>query len=245
MRSCRMLICLLACVVILSACSCKHQWQSADGGTTKTCSLCGETSGEPAGSVPEETDPLSSTETSTQNSASVDAVTDTTPPESLVAEKLFLCSPTEFMERMVRIAGENGCEFTYKMGSNQGLLQADLTYGAYQALIQFFRADTTTMADDQSESREMWCVSLIHIGNCPAEVCDYFWMAADPQLDKTGTLNLQTRLVVELANAAARGESMGYVTENGLLHEMGIIPAGAMGLQENMYMYNVYASDFR
>ena len=37
------------CVLLFTACECKHQWQDADCKNPKICTLCGETSGEPSG----------------------------------------------------------------------------------------------------------------------------------------------------------------------------------------------------
>ena len=49
MRCIRILVVLMLCVVILTGCACKHQWADATCLTPKTCTLCEETEGEPAG----------------------------------------------------------------------------------------------------------------------------------------------------------------------------------------------------
>lgn len=41
----------LCCILLLSGCSCEHQWKDADCTTPKTCTLCGEIEGAPLGHV--------------------------------------------------------------------------------------------------------------------------------------------------------------------------------------------------
>ena len=51
MRHIRILIILMLCLIILTGCACKHQLSDATCLTPKTCTLCGETEGEPAGHI--------------------------------------------------------------------------------------------------------------------------------------------------------------------------------------------------
>ena len=43
------LILIMACILLLSACKCEHQWIEADCVTPRTCSECQETEGAPNG----------------------------------------------------------------------------------------------------------------------------------------------------------------------------------------------------
>lgn len=49
MKKLRVLILALACLLVLSGCSCKHEWTAADCVTPASCTQCGETEGEALG----------------------------------------------------------------------------------------------------------------------------------------------------------------------------------------------------
>lgn len=51
MRHIRIFTALMLCLITLTGCACKHQWADADCLTPKTCTLCEETEGEPAGHI--------------------------------------------------------------------------------------------------------------------------------------------------------------------------------------------------
>ena len=51
MRHIRMLTVLILCLLTLAGCACQHQWTEAACLTPKTCTLCEETEGEPAGHI--------------------------------------------------------------------------------------------------------------------------------------------------------------------------------------------------
>ncbi len=60
-----LVLCLLICLSLLAGCACEHTWMEADCVTSKTCSACGETEGEPLGHTWVEADCLTAKTCST------------------------------------------------------------------------------------------------------------------------------------------------------------------------------------
>lgn len=228
-----------------------HDWYAATCETAKTCARCAEIEGEPLGHTPGErnevTDVVTCSVFTEQYCAVCNALTtsETTSLSTLVQDDLFLFTPEEFMERLTLIAEQHSDVFTYEFIPSSVGLQVLAYSGGTEVIVQFFRNDTTALAADETDTAEVWCVSLIAIGESDADFRLYFFMACDPALDKDAAFETDMNLSNAFLNAAAYGESFGYHLHNQLLYETAYIAEGALGQDYSMSMVNIYASDFR
>lgn len=239
------------CLLMFAGCSCEHIWLEADCLNPKICSRCAESEGEPLGHTPGEwnevTDTVTCTVSREQYCSECNALTcsETAPLSTLIQEDLFLFTPEEFMERLTLIAEQHSCEFTYGFVPSNVGLQAVAYSNGKQSIIQFFRSDTTALAADEIDIEEVWCVSLVAVGESDEDFRLYFFMACDPTLDKDAAFDTDMYLSTAFLTATAGGESLGYHQQNRLVYETTYIAEGTFGQDYSMSMVNIYASDFR
>lgn len=228
-----------------------HTWVDADCVTAKTCSVCLETEGDPLGHAPgewkESIEMITCTGTKEQYCSvcseliASEAVTAST----LVQDDLFLFTPREFMDRLTRIAEQHSDNFTYEFIFSSVGLQVLADIDGNQNIIQFFHSDTTALTSSEIDTAQVWCVSLIAVGQSNADFRNYFYMASDPLLDKDHAFLLDSIILAAFLDAASRGEAMGYYLQNGLLYEHAYFPEPTLGQDYSLHMFNVYASDYR
>lgn len=228
-----------------------HDWYAATCETPKTCSRCTATEGEPLGHTSGEWDEVTDMVTCTVSREQYCSVcntltgSETAPLNTLIQDDIFMFTPQEFMERLTLIAEQHSDEFTYEFVPSNVGLQVLANSNGKQSIIQFFRSNTTALVSDEIDAAEVWCVSLIALGESDADFRLYFFMVCDPTLDKDAAIDTDMYLSTAFLNATASGESFGYHQQNHLLYETTYIAEGALGQDYSMSMVNIYASDFR
>ena len=243
-------ICLALCLSLLSGCSCDHDWIDATCTEPKTCAKCDETKGKPLGHKPgklEETvDEESSTvirkEYCTVCNELLDTVTTQFNPST--KDDCFAFTPNEFMETLATLSAPYVEDFSYEFTYANGLM-ARVNTGKKQAVLQFFRSDTTALAEDEKDTAEVWCVSLIQLDVADADLRHCIMMVCDPSLDKTTAFDLDMAISAAYLNAMTGGQSLGYYLHNDLLYESSYIPEDSQTQTPAMNMTNIYASDYR
>lgn len=244
-------ISLLVCLFVLAGCSCNHVWTGPDCVTAKTCAECQATEGEPLGHTPgawnESINLVTCSVFKEQFCTICNApiASETVPLSTLIQDDLFIFTPNAFMERLTLIAEQHSDSFSFEFIPNGVGLQVTVDSHGKQSLIQFFHRDTTALDAGETNSTEVWCVSLIAIGESDADFRHYFIMACDPTLDKESALASDMILATAFLNAVASGDSFGYHQQNGLLYEHSYIAESALGQDYSMDMVNIYASDYR
>ena len=224
-----------------------HDWSAATCDTAKVCNRCGQSEGEPLGHTPgecrEEPDVLAATMYREQFCSVCNTLmgSETVSLNTFIQEDLFLFTPAQFMERWTQIAQQDSFSFTYEFVSTTTGLQAHVLCGDKMSMVQFFRSDTSTMGNDEKDVAEVWCVSLISMGEASSELRCYFYMACDPTLDPQSAYTTDVVLVTNLFNANAELETTAYYLQNQLLYENALY----YDQDINLYMVNIYASDFR
>lgn len=228
-----------------------HDWRSATCKTAKSCTRCTAIQGVPLGHTLEKrtkiTDLVTCSAFTEQYCTVCNLViaSNATTLDTLVQDNLFLFTPEEFVKRLTLIAEQNSFLFTYACVPSGTGLQMFIDASGKQSIIQFFRNDTTPLAGNEMNNAEVWCVSLISIGDSDADFRHYFFMACDPTLDKNTAFETDKNLSINYMNATTQGESFGYHLHNQLLYETILISEGTSGYKEAMTMVNIYASDFR
>lgn len=228
-----------------------HDWSAATCQAAKTCSRCTATEGEPTGHAPGEwnevIDMVTCSGSREQYCASCNEIisSETVSLSTLVQDDLFLFTPEEFMERLALIAKLYIDEFTYEFVPSATGLQVLAYANGKQSVIQFFHSDTTALAGNETDASEVWCVSLIAIGESDSDFRLCFLMACDPTLDKDAAFDTDMNLSAAFLSAAGSGEPFEYYQQNHLLFESNYIAEGALGQDYSMSMVNIYASDFR
>lgn len=244
-----LMIILLICLLSFSGCSCKHTWIEATCVSAKTCSICNVAEGEPLGHTPgqwqETADPVAATVSRVQHCTVCNDVTaaETVPLNAMIQDELFIFTPNEFMERLAALANQYVDGFSYEFITNNGLM-AYVYSNEKQSILQFFRHDATLLSSGDKDVAEVWCVSLIAIGEADADLRHCIYMACDPMLNKDTAFDLDVELSVAFLNAASTGEALGYYQYNELLYETTYNPEGELA-EVSMSLYNIYASEFR
>ena len=243
--------CLVTCLLLLVGCSCEHIWIEADCANAKTCIECHITEGKPLGHTPGEWCEIADVGTATVSRVQYCTVcneptaSETAPLSTMIQDGLFLFTPNGFMERLAAIADKHIDGFTYEFVPSNTGLQAFVFCNEKQSIVQFFRSDATILATDDIDVAEIWCVSLISIGESDANLRLSFFMACDPTLDKDSAFDVDLASSTAFLNSATRGESFGYYQHNKLLYETSYISEGDLGQAYSMNLVNIYASDFR
>ncbi|MBR6502022.1 MAG: hypothetical protein IKT42_01120 [Clostridia bacterium] len=158
--------------------------------------------------------------------------------DTVIEKENFQFTPKQFVERLTIVAEDYVGSLSYEMDSDMGLL-VDLFYGEKQAYLQFCRRDTSLLKLEEWESDEVWCVSLIFIGEADLNLRRCFFMACDPSLDMDEAGEVDIVLITAFLNASSLGETFGYYMNNDLLYEYGYVEA------DDMHVFDIYASDFR
>lgn len=228
-----------------------HTWTEADCMTAKTCATCGSAEGDPLGHTPgewnEAIDIVTCTGSREQYCAVCNALTasEDVSLSTLIRDDHFLFTPREFMDRLTLLAQQHSDEFTYEYVPNGPGLQVLAYINGKQAIIQFFRSNATALGTDELDTAEVWCMSLIAVGEGDADFRLYFLMACDPTLDKDAAFAVDMDLSAAFTKAAATGGFFAYHKNNQLRYEICYIPESSLGQDYSMNMLNIYASDFR
>ena len=156
--------------------------------------------------------------------------------DTVIEKENFQFTPKQFVERLTIIAEDYVDGLSYEMNSDTII---DLFYGEKQAYLQFCRRDTSLLKLEEWESDEVWCVSLIFIGEADLNLRRCFFMACDPSLDMDEAGEVDIVLITAFLNASNLGETFGYYMNNDLLYEYGYVE------EDDMHVFDIYASDFR
>lgn len=228
-----------------------HDWSASTCQNPKTCSRCGEVEGEALGHTAGEwvktTDAVNCSVLAEQFCEVCNAflASETTALDTLIQDDLFLFTPAQFMERLTLVAGQHEYTFQYDFIPTDVGLQVLLDSDGKQSLIQFFRSDATALVSGETDTAEIWCVSLTEVGESDGALRLYFLMTCDPTLDKDAAFSADMCLSTAVLNASTEAELFGYYTLNQLLYEGAYFDETLLGEGSSLNMTNVYASDFR
>lgn len=228
-----------------------HDWADATCTTAKTCSRCSETEGELLGHTPGEWNEvidLVACARSRERHCSVCqelTASETVSLSTLIENERFLFTPQQFIDRLTMIATQYSSEFTYEFVSSGVGLQAIANVHGQQSILQFFRADASSLAADEKDVAEVWCISLIDIGESNMDFRLCFIMACDPALGKDEASEADLNLALAYVEAASNGQPFGYYRQNELLYETCYFPEEALGSDFSMNVVNIYASEFK
>lgn len=154
----------LAIVFSMAACGCDHEWQEATCKAAKTCTLCGETEGEPAEHTPEawvvtfvDTQALSMAQDLNcavcgELIATKDSSTGSAPVNSTVC-----ISPDEWFNCLITNIASYGAGqslYGYPVESaDNALLHSIVTMSQMNAVFSFLDLDGNTVTTDQRDMR--------------------------------------------------------------------------------------------
>lgn len=244
-------LCFVLCFLMLTGCSCNHKWIEADCLTPKTCSLCQLTEGTLLGHEScdgeEHIDVIAATTSRTQYCSRCNkqmSVSDPMPLDSMISDGMFLFTPNQFMKRLKTLAAPYITDFVYDFTS-EGPLISHITANGKQALVQFFRQDTTPLSAGEEDVAEVWCVNLTAVNESDNDLRFCFFIACDPTLNHESAFTLDMQISVAYLNATLNGEPAGYYQQNDLLYENIYIADGTFAQPDAMNLVNIYASDFR
>ena len=228
-----------------------HTWVEANCTTAQTCSICGTTEGEPLGHTiakrQENPDAITAIVTEIQycSVCNEQIASQTVPLETMLNDGMFLFTPNEFVKRLAVFTDKYVHTFSCEFELNDLGLAAFVIADEREIVLQFFGRDCMPLTAYDLDSPEVWCVSLIQVGEKDEKLRQSFLMACDPALDKDTVYRVNVGLTAASMHAIYAGELFAYTQYNGLLYEVSGISDELLGETFAMDILNVYASDFR
>lgn len=237
-----LVIIVIICSLVMSGCSCNHEWENATCVEPKICTLCGTTDGEPLGHIPGDWKITNTIEQAkqcwVQRCSNCDKLLDTQMHDldSFSVDSTFIFTPEEFMKRFEQIAKDDFPDFHYEIHPPEGdsgnnILYAFLYLGRGRVenyAISFYDADFNFFEMDDLQKGGVWSVSLEKVSEIQDEsigemiddnLAKVFYQTCDPMFTEDDSSMMQMIHLVTYMNWVDYGEYLGHHELNELLYE--------------------------
>lgn len=205
-----------------------HKWRLATCTAARSCNVCRYVLGTPLGHADGETkahtDMITAQVVETVYCKRCKKEIDerTRSLESFVKDDMFMFTPEEFLERMVKIVSEcyEYSDVCYRVTSVEGMLVGDLYYGdGLEATFTFFRSNMYPVQYNELKEKDVFCVAMTSVaGEYTCE--DLFLLACDPTLDRENAVFLYNDAYEDLMQSVSKGKDSIALFRNNMQFEL-------------------------